>query len=301
MVDPLQNPAFAGFREVVPLSGFSGAFVALLRDDAGRLFVRKAAETADLSPRLRRQAERQSWLHGVLSGAAEVPAVEREGETDGLYWFDMAFAAGRDATSYLSTTSFEAVEEFAACIRAVVERLAASGPETPSEQTLSEVLVGKLAEIDGRTDGRFTSLLTPLHQGAGILDTDLPATATHGDLTFENIIVDRHRRLWLIDTIDSPLDHYWMDWTKLFQECEGRWHLHRQRSLSLSVSWGLRQRFFEMARAMDPRYPGLHYLLLGLTFARILPYARSEADVAFVSGRVAAFGERAIRDLESCR
>jgi aminoglycoside phosphotransferase (APT) family kinase protein len=301
VVNPQENAAFAGFREVVPLSGFSGAFVALLRDDAGRLFVRKAAETADLNAKLRRQAERQAWLSGVLAGAAEAPAVEREGEADGLYWYDMAFAAGRDATSYLSTTSFEAVEEFAACIRAVVERLAASAPEHPVAQTLSEVLAGKLAEIDHRTEGRFAGLLAPLHEGAGILRAELTPTATHGDLTFENIIVDRHRRLWLLDTIDSPLDHYWMDWSKLFQECEGRWHEHRRRSLSLSVSWGLRQRFFEIARGMDPRYPGLHYLLLGLTFARILPYARSEADIAFVSRRVAAFGERAIRDLESCR
>lgn len=301
MVAAASNPAFAGFREVVPLSGFSGAFVALLRDDAGRLFVRKAAETAALSARLRRQAERQTWLRRVVADAAELPEVERDGEIDGLYWFDMSFAAGRDATSYLSATSFEAVEEFANAVRLLLERLAAGAPEHPVRQTPAEVLGAKLAEIDTRTDGRFAGLLAPLRQATGGLPAQLPATAAHGDLTFENIIVDRHRRLWLIDTIDSPLDHYWIDWSKLFQECEGRWHQHRRRHLSLSVSWGLRQRFFEIARGMDPRYPSLHYLLLGLTFARILPYARNEADIAFVSGRVAAFGEQAVRDLESCR
>lgn len=300
-MSPAANPAFEGFREVVPLSGFSGALVALLRDDAGRLFVRKAAETAELSPRLRRQAQRQAWLRGVVGDAGEVPDVERDGEIDGLYWFDMAFAAGRDATSYLSSTSFEAVEEFAAAIRALLERLAAGAPEQAAPQAPAQRLGAKLAEIESRTEGRFAALLAPLSQAVAALSAEMPVTATHGDLTFENIIVDRHRRLWLIDSIDSPLDHYWMDWSKLFQECEGRWHQHRQRHLSLSVSWGLRQRFFAIARGMDPRYPGLHYLLLALTFARILPYARSEADVAFVSGRVAAYGAQAIRDLESCR
>ena len=103
-------------------------------------------------------------------------------------------------------------------------------------------------------------------------------TAVHGDLTFENILVGRGGQLWLIDAIDLPFHHYWLDWAKLFQECEGRWHAHRGRPISTSVTWWLRTRWMDAAARLAPEYPSRHYLLLGLTFARILPYALSDFD-----------------------
>ncbi|KAH2811069.1 hypothetical protein KXV85_005342, partial [Aspergillus fumigatus] len=71
-------------------------------------------------------------------------------------------------------------------------------------------------------------------------------------------------------------------------ECEGRWHSHRGRSISTSVTWYLRERWMQAAKRLSPAYGPRHYILLGLTFARILPYARSDQDLAFVSSRVHA-------------
>jgi hypothetical protein len=101
--------------------------------------------------------------------------------------------------------------------------------------------------------------------------------------------------LWLIDPIQSPIDHYWFDWAKLFQECEGHWYLHRRKPISSGVVHWLRNRWHRAAIDLVPGYAAWHYLLLALTFARILPYARSESDVEFVTARVQAFSRSAQR------
>lgn len=291
------HPAFAGRREMVPLSGFSGALIALLRDDEGRAFVRKAAETPQHSKRLQRQAERQAMLGALVRGVAHMPEVEREGEADGCYWFDMTFAPGRDAVTYLSEASHDQFDAFTRDIGKIVERLAVS-PADGSTFVPGHAIAAKFAEIDGKTDGRHCDLLRRLIAASNAMNFELTPTAAHGDLTLENIIVGKDRKLWLIDTIDSPFDHYWIDLSKLFQDVEGRWFLHRGRTLSLGLSWELRQRLLHHASVMDSRYPAWHHLLLALTFARILPYARDDHDRAFIEGRVALFAEASDRALE---
>lgn len=295
MSSPLSAcPAYADYPSAVPLSGFSGAFVGLLRGPDGRMFVRKASMMPEGNDKLRRQAERQNWLRTLLSGNATVPAIERDGLIEGLYWFDMQFAAGQDACTYLSNMSFNAIPSFAESIVALLHQLAAAPAEShATEQPFAPALLAKLAEIDVKTQQRYSMLLQPLVEVARDQRATIAPTASHGDLTFENILIDRNHRVWLIDTIDSPVDHYWIDWSKLFQEVEGRWHSHRNHDLSLSISWMLRNAFHAAATAMDPGYAAVHYLLLGITYARILPYAHGERDIAFVKERVATFAHQA--------
>lgn len=291
------HPAFAGRRELVPLSGFSGALIALLRDDEGRAFVRKAAETPQHSKRLKRQAERQAMLGALVRGVAHMPEVEREGESEGCYWFDMSFAPGRDAVTYLSEASHDQFDAFTRDICKIVDRLADSTANGPAFMP-GQAIAAKFAEIDRKTDGQHAPLLGRLIAASSAMNFELQPTAAHGDLTLENVIVGKDRKLWLIDTIDSPFDHVWIDLSKLFQDVEGRWFLHRGRTLSLGLSWELRQRLLRHASVMDSRYPAWHHLLLALTFARILPYARDDHDRTFIQGRVALFAEASDRAQE---
>lgn len=282
------HPAFAGEREVVPLSGFSGALIALLRDARGRSYVRKAAKTPADSTKLARQADRQTELGALLDGVARMPEVLRTGEADGCYWFDMTFVPGRDGIRYLSDASHIEFDSFTGQIGGIINRFASTADQA-SPIDVRSAIADKLLDIDRKTAGEFRHLLARLNFAASSIPQTLPRTAAHGDLTLENLIVDRQDKLWLIDTIDSPFDHYWIDLSKLFQDCEGRWFKHRGRALSLGISWELRQRIFRAAQAMDARYPAFHYLLLSLTFARILPYSRTETDRTFVRRRVETF------------
>jgi len=296
-LNPRTHPAFADFDQVLPLSGFSGAAIALVKRGGSTQTVRKAAGSPDLNQALMKQALRQTWLRDRLDGAALVPEVLCDGEVDGLYFFEMAFVPSRDANAYLTTVPFHELEDFAASIERLMERLSTLAlPDSHRPPDLAP-LRSKLTEISARTSHRVDDLLQPLeltiNRLASFADKN-SATVTHGDLTFENILISARHDLWLIDPIESPIDHYWFDWAKLFQDCEGRWHLHRGKRLPLNVVRWLRHRWLDAAVRLSPDYASRHYLLLALTFARILPYARSERDLDFVRERVRAFGQAAL-------
>lgn len=286
-----KHPGFASFRQVIPLAGFSGAGIALLRNPGGSQFVRKAAMTIDRNDAMRVQAEKQNWLRSQLEGAAEVPEILDEGEIEGLYYFDMEFVPSRDANAFLATASFDDAARFAVSVEQLIARLSQTFLSTEAGPTIQPLLL-KLEEIDTRTAGAFTALLEPLREmiGASAFPSAAAhATVCHGDLTFENILVGAKHRLWLIDPIQSPTNHYWFDWAKLFQECEGYWYVHRRKPISTGVVHWLRNRWHRTACELAPGYDAWHYLLLALTFARILPYAHSESDMAFVVRRVQEF------------
>jgi hypothetical protein len=294
------HPAFVGFSEIIPLSGLSGARVAVLRTPSGSRFVRKASSDAASSLVLKRQAQRQLWLKDAVAGSANVPDVIGEGEVGGLYYFDMPFIASRDAVSLLSSAAFDEVKSFAERVVTLLECLArtGAGPESQRPPT-KQALIEKLDEIGQRTHDRFSSVLGPLRRAALDIDAltsveNSQPTAAHGDLTFENILVSSKGQLWLIDAIQSPIDHYWIDWSKLFQECEGRWHAQRGRPISISVTWWLRNYWLEAASRLASDYRSRHYLLLALTFARILPYAVSESDKDYLIEKISTFGKAAL-------
>lgn len=291
------HPALRNLKEVIPLSGFSEATVALVRDGQ-HSFVRKASNYLGGNERLMDQARRQRSLSAVVAGCAGVPAILNDGIVNGFYYFDMEFVPSRDAVNYLSHCSFGDVAEFGDRVVRLIRQLSLSKPTEESPRTPTKKLVlDKLDGIAKQTDGRFAAGLAALSEAVACLDklveNDAP-TAVHGDLTFENILVGRDGELWLIDTIPSPVDHYWIDWSKLFQECEGRWHGHRGRPLAKGVTWWLRSHLYAAATRMDSGYPMRHYILLGLTFARILPYAKNDEDCAFVGQRVANCGKAAL-------
>ncbi len=293
------HPGFRQFRQVIPLAGFSGAAIALLRDGGGAQFVRKAATTPDLNGAMRMQADRQQWLRDRLAGMAHVPDILCQGEIDGLYYFDMEFVPSRDANAYLATASFKDVERFASSIEQLIGHLSQSRLEG-RQAHLTQSVITKLVDIDARTSGAFADLLEPLHRlvaSSGGLVEPAPATLSHGDLTFENILVGANNELWLIDPITSPADHYWFDLSKLFQECEGHWYLHRRKPLSTGVVHWLRNRWFRAARDLAPDYAAWHYFMLALTFARILPYARTDEDVGLIVRRVQQFSSSAAQVL----
>ncbi|MFC3580151.1 aminoglycoside phosphotransferase family protein [Sphingomonas hylomeconis] len=293
----IDHPAFADCRSILPLSGFSGALIALIRDDAGRQFVRKVAEQPGNSERLRRQATRQGDLERWLDGVARVPAIDRDGVADDCYWFDMSFAPGRDGVTFLFDASRAQQRAFITKVHGVVERLASLGV---SDATVDVAAAAKhkIDEIKTRLGTADHATLDRLELHFRSAPTALPATVAHGDLTLENIIVAGDGSITLIDTIDSPFDHYWNDLAKLFQDLEGRWFQHRGKRLPIALSWDLRQQLFAAARAMDPGYASHHYLMLALVFARILPYAKSAADTAFVEHRLATFLDQHERSVE---
>lgn len=281
------HPAFRQEQKVVPLSGFSGAYVGLL-EQTGSIGkrVRKAAVLPEDSPRLQMQAKLQSSLAAALSGTAQVPAILNEGFLEDCYWYDMEFVAGLDAIEYLSTATRQKADSFVHQIAMILAVQA--GTRAPDNQpiNLKACFAGKLQEIDARTRGAFKTWTALIQAALGEDQILLEPNLAHGDLTLENILVDGQGNLWLIDTIPSPFNHYWIDLAKLYQDLAGRWFMHRGRSLSIGVTRTVSDKIMQQANKLDPRYKRYHPALLGLTFARILPYCKTDGDTQFVISRI---------------
>ena len=279
-----------GLDRHVPLTGYSGACIAIATH-RGRTFVRKGAADPGLNGPLRAQRDRLVRLAEPLADLVGVPAVLGDGEIDGHYFFDMELVQGRDAATHLGATSFEGVRDFASRIEGLIDRLAESRVASAGGPGPLPLLA-KLEQVDGRTGGRHRAALA----AAADVVRGLPASMwpgerslMHGDLTLENVLVDRSGRLWVIDSIDGPFEHYWQDLAKLCQDLEGHWHRRRGHPISTGVTAWLRDRLLTRAARHDSRYHVVHHLLLAVTFARILPYTTGPDDEAFVAERVAAF------------
>ena len=294
-----KHAAFRPFAYVIPLNGFSGAEIALVKDTKGSTFVRKAASTLHGNEALKNQVARQMALREQICEVASVPEVLDDGLIEGLYYFDMQFVPSRDANSFLIGATFDDIRRFADRITGIMRQLSYSNNKI-AQKSVFEALSSKISEIDRRTDSRYESQITLLQRIFKELkkfDELSHPTYMHGDLTFENVLIDKRDQCWLIDPISSPVEHFWLDWAKIFQDCEGLWHRHRGKKHSAGVIAWFCDHWMQKAEEISPGYANHHYALLALTFARILPYAKTAEDAQFVVRRVDHFGRIALNIL----
>ena len=97
----------------------------------------------------------------------------------------------------------------------------------------------------------------------------------------ENIIYDKkNKKYYLVDFLDSFIEHYWFDIITLFQDIEGKWYKFKNPDINLNniipkmsfINGFLRGHLLKD----EKEYIKNHNLLLALKFARILPYAKEE-------------------------
>jgi hypothetical protein len=201
----------------------------------------------------------------------------------------MEYVAGTDGASFLRQASIPSVREFTEELCAYL----AMAAECQGDQTvdLFGILYERIASVQKRTGamsehllGRLFGLLEPVREIG-----PLPATLCHGDLTFENMVVDRQGKIWVLDLLDSPIEHYWQDVAKLHQDLAGGWYLRRVSPIARSVLGYVSSSVLETTIARQPAYSEAHLPLLVSSFIRILPYAREEDDRQMILDRVEHF------------
>jgi len=290
-VDPVVRDAAA----VRLLPGFSGAQVYLVTRDHRRWFVRKAAQTPAGNERLRAQAAKQRLFGERMRHVLRTPSVLDEGERDGRWYFDMELVRGVDGASHLRRASYAEVARFGDRLCAYLTEAAARAPLSPASGGFFESSHAKVVGVQGRTRAlsqqTLARLLATLDRVRGTAQK--PATLCHGDLTLENIIVGEDGSLCAVDLLDAPHEHYWQDAAKLQQDLAGGWYRRSQPAIAPCVLEFLGRRLVAHATELDEDYPFVHFLLLSLAFVRILPYARSADELAFVRERIDHFVARA--------
>ncbi len=289
-IDP-DDPIVADARSFRALSGLSGVVVYLLTLDGERWFVRKAATVPDQSRRLEAQAAKQTRLAEEPLASIRTPRIIARGEVDGRFYFDMDYVRGVDGATFLRRARYEQVTRFT---DQLCEYLGAASTSlvVPSHPvSLFDALFAKVCSVYSQTDlldtetlGRVMVMLDEVRRAG-----PLTPTLCHGDLTLENLIVDPDENIWVIDLLDSPVEHYWQDVAKLHQDLTGHWYLRRASRISRGVLDFVGGRILDTADTLDPPYRRVHQAMLTTSFIRILPYTRTDEDTQFVLERIAYF------------
>jgi aminoglycoside phosphotransferase len=296
--EPLSDAVRAGLGKLKiarRLTGLSGAMVFLCSEDGRHFFVRKVAETADLSNRLRAQVAKQVWFAEHIE-AVSTPRILATHEVDQVFWFDMEYVQGPDAVSYLRQVNYEEVRRFADRLKGYLREASSIAPGLAAPaSTLFRELYAKICSIQAKTASIPAEVLARLFLALERLIPleTLSPTLCHGDLTLENMIVTHDGRVVALDMIPAPFEHFWHDIAKLHQDVAGGWYLRHHSPISQSVLDFLARNLLASGVEIHPAYGQVHYLLTAVVFARILPYADGPEMRDFVIARVDHFSRLA--------
>jgi aminoglycoside phosphotransferase len=260
---PTRSPAIA------LTGGHSGAEVLLYTDDSDT-WVRKSAAASAGNARLLRQALKQRLF---AAQGLPFPHVRELGfDAARRAWFEMDYVPARTLGDLVrSQVAFDR----GIVIRAVDELLA-KFRLTATKPLPAELFLAKIAEI-----GRFSHDAS-LHRAAARLSamdwSGIPASASHGDLTFENILVAPDGSVVFIDC-DEPFASSWhLDLGKLFQDAAGHWCIRTAPSI------GAAEKLAHWARdfgALAPECNARLAQFAALHLLRTVPYARSDDTASF--------------------
>lgn len=258
------------------LIGFSGCEIKLYCAEDNVFFVRKISSSKEYNARLKKQMEKQIYFYENLSfGNINSPKVLDSGWIGELFFFDMEYIRGINLIEHILTASPEELKEIVSTIIKLLERLEST--ESNNEIEIESKIDLKIKEIKSKINLNLSCYNSIMD---GLRELVLKETFCHGDLNFENILYDRESNsYYLIDFLDSFIEHYFFDITKLFQDLEGKWYLLRNPGIDknlMEIKMYFIKEFLWEKYLKDKNYAQYHAPLLKLNFARILPYARKE-------------------------
>ena len=270
-------------EKIKELSGFSGCKIFLYKK-GDLFFVRKISKSLEYNSRLKEQMKKQILFEEKFSTKKiHAPKIFNSGLIGDCFYFDMEFVNGENLINVISTSSLNELKRISKDLIKILGLFKKNKLKT--KKNLSAYSLKKLNDILSKSKSKrqkniLEELKSPLKE--------LPrvnATICHGDFTLENIMFDKStKKYYLIDFLDSFVDHYWLDVVKLFQDLDGQWYAFRNKNLSnkqVSDKVSYLKRKIMNSSLYKNKYSKHHNKLLALNFSRILPYAH-ESDYDYL-------------------
>jgi hypothetical protein len=247
------------------LQGYSGSELGLL--------VYKQGKKASV------QKEKHRYFLEKKFESFKVPLLFPYGE-EYLY----SYIDGCDALSALLNEAVDC-EKLANKIVSVIKELAVKPQcflDTLCYNTSAESIYNKLIAngVDWKLAGKISSVI------------NLPITLSHGDLTFDNIILtdDLCDDVYLIDFLPLFYPSYFLDIAKLFQDLDGNWtEIRYGKEFPKLVREIVREIIWD---ALPEEYKVQHNALMVVSFNRILPYAKNQRDRNMIEKEIEKFLEK---------
>ena len=220
---------------MISLNGHSGCSIIMVSD----IVVRKTAASIQYNHRLENQMKKQqNFFHPVLKTSSVIDS----GYTpSGLFYFDMEYIKGINLSLYFQQNTLNS------CMKIIDTFSSFNGV---NKIDIKNSIVKKINTME--IDDESKSL---------ILDQSwiTPDGYCHGDLTFENIIINNNG-IYLIDFLDSFVECPIIDESKLLQDSFCYWsfkeNIPKRKLISVCEKFNDRQ----------------HYCMLLIHLFRIIPY-----------------------------
>jgi serine/threonine protein kinase len=261
-----------GFRFVKDLKGFSGCKLKIYSSKKDDFFVRKISGSTDYNERLKKQMQKQIIFYQNFScDNIKTPKVLNSGYLDGLFFFDMEYINGVTLIEHILSSSPNGLKEISSVIIKILSFFENTETNDVIEASLRIKL--KLDDIESKIKKNLKEINDLRNE---FVEFSVKKSFCHGDLTFENILYDKHSNsYYLIDFLDSFIENYFFDLVKLFQDLDGKWYLFRNPKIDrelMDIKMFFIREFIWEKYVLNKNYAPFHQSLLKLNFLRILPY-----------------------------
>jgi serine/threonine protein kinase len=275
------------------ISGFSGSFVYLVRSSSNVLFVRKASANVETSYRLEQQYNKLLAFQNYNLTIVNSPKILKTGYYRDRFYMDLEYVSGVDLVEYMATASVSGLKHIGERLGTFLIEMGKHPPIEKVPENVTQVFFNKtftlLDTCSWLPDCVKVNLFLNVNNIAKLMESK--SSLCHGDLTLENILIDKNGQIWLLDHLDSFYPHYWQDISKLHQDLSGEWFRFRRPGLIVpkyALSY-LSNCLLEKVSCLDPSYLLVHNGLLALVFARILPYTSDNITREFVISRLSYY------------
>jgi thiamine kinase-like enzyme len=241
--------------------GHSGCKLAITQEG----YVRKTSSNIGYNNRLIAQAEKQHQF--IQTDHITAPKVIKTGHNSGLAFFEMEFLEAETFSTHIIKEDFDTTK---AIFFKILDFIFHSMNQGSSVDVSSQVYA-KARSINPSPDVVTLSFLKKL-KSTQIL---VPTGFCHGDLTFENIMVNK--QIYFIDFLDSFIESPIIDLAKISQEFNVFWSYRGFKNLDgglVSKLQSLHNIFLSHIDNLSPQFRVSYKYFEILNLMRILPYTR---------------------------
>lgn len=279
------------------LKGSSGIKIYFYTNSKGVKIVRKEAVRKEQFLRLKTQYQKHLFLLNQKNALFHIPKIVNKGYKNGNFFYEYKYVKGTSMVEHLINQPLEKLIFILDKLVSIIKYFSTQNKHFENSyenKTFKDSLKEKILNIynkEGLNEKFKEELLTRLET----LSMPQNKTLSHGDLSFDNIIIDKENNIWLIDYIGTFYPHYWLDIAKLFQDIEGKWYeLKYGITIDKNKVNKLTKYFKRRINTLDRNYLKNHTFLMSIIFLRILPYLKDESKKNKVLKKIKDYLEKDI-------
>lgn len=267
------------------MRGNSGCKLEIIQGN--HTIVRKISYDINYNRRLKFQMTLQS---NFFDKEIYTPSIFGSGYIDGNYYFDMEYINGNNLVYWLESADIDSINKKIIMILKQVSSNEPLDSKNNNRDYINLLISDKFNTLEKTIVFENLQNIISSCKDA-ILNFDyslIPLSKCHGDLTLENIIISEDYKIYFIDFLDSFVESWLIDISKLLQDSLLFWslrlnldkisynHVIRLNSVTDSI-------FSYMYLNYDQYYVDAIFRLLLLNVLRIIPYCKDSNTAQWIT------------------